>query len=104
MSDKQIFQKMADEPSETCRGLTNTGAGVLGQARAMQECSASEGLRSRAMRQANTAANDAARHERLAEKLTPEIETVLWCWQECLALGLIDIQVIADAVARKKRL
>ena len=65
---------------------------------------ASESLRSRAMQKAHQAASESARHERLAEKLTPEIEATLWCWQECLALGLIDVRVIADAAAREERL
>ena len=64
----------------------------------------SENIRSHAMRKANESANEAARHKRLAEKLTPEIETVLWCWSECLALGLIDVRVIMDAAAREERL
>lgn len=78
------------------------GSGIIGAAREMP-AGTTEGLRSRAQGHAWTAAQDAARHERLAEKLTPEIETVLWCWQECLALGLIDIRVIADAAAREER-
>ena len=83
-------------------GQSRGGGSVMGTARAMNT-EASEGLASKAWRHARSAADDAARHERLAETLTPEIETMLWCWQECLALGLIDVQVIADAAARDQR-
>ena len=69
----------------------DTAAGMLGAARATNECCAPESMRSRAMRKAQTSAADAARHERLAQKLTPEIEQILWCWQEAIALGLIDV-------------
>lgn len=80
------------------------GGKALDTARVMLAGGEAEGLQSKAHRMAYQSATDAARHERLAEKLTPEIETALWCWQECLALGLIDIRVIADAAAREKRL
>ena len=61
---------------------------------------ASESLRSRAMQKAHQAASESARHERLAEKLTPEIEATLWCWQEAMALGLIDGRVLNDNMHR----
>lgn len=61
-------------------------------------------LRSQASQKAFNSARDAARHERLAERLTPEIEAMLWCWQECIALGLIDARVITDALNREQRL
>lgn len=71
--------------------------GVLGQARDMANCSTSEGLRLRAARKAHESAAESVRHENLAKRLTPEIEMMLWCLQECLALGLLDGRVIADA-------
>ena len=61
---------------------------------------ASQSLRSRAMQKAHQAASESARHERLAEKLTPEIEATLWCWQEAIALGLIDGRVLNDNMHR----
>lgn len=76
---------------------------LVNRTRQQYNACSTEGLRSRAMRQAQQSASDAARHERLAEKLTPEIEQVLWCWQECLALGLIDPRVLTDALQREEQ-
>ena len=64
----------------------------------------SENLQSRARRKARESAHDSARHTRLAEKLTPEIEATLWCWQEALALGLIDVRDIGNTAAREAHL
>lgn len=63
----------------------------------------SESLRSRVIRKVNEATSEAVRHERLAEKLTPEIEAALWCWQEAMALGLIDGRVLADNINKLER-
>lgn len=50
----------------------------------------SESLRSRASTKAWQGASDSARFERLANALTPEIESAIWCLRECISLGLID--------------
>jgi hypothetical protein len=34
---------------------------------------------------------DANRHDRLASRLTPEIESMFWCLQEAIALGLVEL-------------
>ena len=77
------------------------GGGVLHQAPAMNKACASESLQGRAERQAHEHAREAVRFERLAKRLTPEIQNMIWCWTESLALGLIDVRVIADAATRE---
>lgn len=81
----------------------STARGLMDQAREMNAC-ASESMRSRLHRKARESANDAARHERLAEKLTPDIEVALWCLRECIALGVIDIEeLIKSGYAARER-
>ena len=103
-----MYDKIAKDPRigdapamQATAGMTPT---LSERARESDNACASESLRSRAMQKAHQAASESARHERLAEKLTPEIEATLWCWQEALALGLIDVRVIGDAAAREERL
>lgn len=86
------------KPIPSTRSMTTDG--VLDRARAVQHCVTSENLSSRAWRKAHDAAGEAARHERLAEMLTPEIERTLLVLQECISLGLIDVRFIREALMR----
>ena len=83
--DAQEQAKSLKYDPELMRGGSVGGApgGILGNARNMSQVASAEGLRSKALRKAHT---------------------VLWCWHECIALGLIDIRVIADAAQREERL
>lgn len=76
--------------------------GVLERAATAGQC-ASESLHGRAMRKARTAADDAIRHERFAQMLTPEIERTIFCLAEGISLGLIDARFIHEALARDRR-
>ena len=79
-----------------------TTAGVISVAREQVYEQATESMRSRLHRKACESANDAARRERLAEKLTPDIETVLWCLRECIALGVIDVEELIKSGTRQR--
>lgn len=83
---------------------TAAAPGMLHQAREQTNDVASEGLRSRAFRQAHQKAHESARLERFAERMTPEIETALWCFQEAAALGLLDVEaLIKSGYAARER-
>lgn len=82
-------------------------AGVLRGGDAVNLCStqaANTSIRVRAMNKVKESAAELLSHQRLLDRLTPEIEATLWCWQECLRLGLIDARVLTDALQREQRL
>ena len=99
-----MYDKIAKDPrigdAPAMQGMTEMTPTLSERARENDNACASESLRSRAMQKAHQAASESARHERLAEKLTPEIEATLWCWQEAMALGLIDGRVLNDNMHR----
>ena len=109
-----MYDEVAKMPEQDFNRMAGGSIGGAGLSRdreqsAMQcerermACGSAENMRSRAMRRVQEAASDAARHKRLAEKLTPEIETILWCWQEAMALGLIDGRILADNINQLER-
>ena len=55
-------------------------------------------LRERAQQRAQEKFFDGERFARLAQRLTPEIEAAIWCYQEAVALGLLN-----DVLQRAER-
>lgn len=106
MDHEVLKAKEAAEVRAKARGGEGSSPAMsaIDQARYQQNYCATESLKSRAWGKAQSAASDAARHERLAGLLTPEIELTLFVLQECIALGLIDVGFIADALARPQTL
>ncbi|HYC00432.1 MAG TPA: hypothetical protein VEC57_14945 [Candidatus Limnocylindrales bacterium] len=91
----EIYADVPKRPHGTVSGCANPESGFLadagGETRAF-----TESIRSRAQRRAQTAIVDARRHEQFAQRITPEIETVLWCLQEAIALGYIDVHELLE--------
>lgn len=77
------------------------GSTLMAEARMAANCG-SESLRSRAERKARLEASEAFRFEQLASKLTPEIETAIWCFGEAIRLGLIDGGFLLEAEKRRQ--
>lgn len=98
--DKQENSSAASMPTI---GGGNVRPGLLRQAQEMAACTASGSIQERARRQAQEHARDAVRFGQLAERMTPEVENMIWCWTESLALGLVDVRVIAEAATREER-
>lgn len=83
---EQCRQQAPSDPSKS-----ESYGSINERAHASMENCASASVRSRALRKAHEAAVESVRHERLAERLTPEVEDVLFCLQEGIALGLIEL-------------
>lgn len=85
------------------RSLGRSPAGTGPPARQTVEGTAmTEYLSVRARLRAVAATKDATRYEQLVERLTPEVENVLFCLQECVVLGLFDVgQLLRSATERE---